>query len=822
MAGFSVRPLALLVASLFAAVPASQAASANGLELRLERRFNVLAKRKQVAAPDVGVAYPVDTLKGDTYPLFVVADRLSGRTDEVAEAEGDVELRKAGSQIFGDRMTYWPLDDEVDAEGNVRILQDGQDMRTPHVRMKLSEQIGFAENVDYLFVREVKSRFYQPIATVVTVASTNTTTSGAPMMINVPNSYGLPTVGPETRPSSAAGTAARAEFEGENQVRLFESTYSTCKPGERDWYLSSSDMLLDYDENVGDARNATVYFKDVPLFYTPVATFPLNNQRHSGFLHPWFATSTRDGIDVTLPYYWNIAPNYDATFYPRYMSKRGLQLSGEAQYYSQNARSLARAQYMPNDQLTDTNRYAYLFQHQQNLGRGFSTIINWNGVSDDFYWQDTSSRLLQTSQTQLPRQAVLGYQPVPWLQGNLQLLRYQTLQTDPANPVAIPYFLEPQLNIIAFKPNVLLTDFGFIGQYSRFTHPTQVQGDRMVLYPQISVPFVHPAFTVTPKIGLHSTQYALNDQVAGMPESLSRTVPVLSLDSTVAFERETSLLGRNFIQTLEPRLYYVNIPYRDQNNFPVFDTALTDFNFAQIFAENRYSGFDRINDANQATAAVTTRMLDAETGVERFKALVGQRYYFRQSRVVLTNALGQPIETPPPQGWSNLITAVNGLVLPKTYVDAAWEYNYRDNVSQRFSIGMRYQPELGKVVSAGYRYTRDPLTEVPQVDQIDIAGQWPLTTRLSVVGRYNYSFRDNQLLEVIAGLEYAAGCWALRVVAQRLEAIAGSPNTSLYVQLELNDFASVGANPIGLLRRTIPGYGKINELPASGSMLMNP
>ena len=279
------------------------------------------------------------------------------------------------------------------------------------------------------------------------------------------------------------------------------------------------------------------------------------------------------------------------------------------------------------------------------------------------------------------------------------------------------------------------------------------------------------------------------------------------------FERDVEWFGKGHIQTLEPRLYYVNIPYRDQSKIPLFDTALSDFNFAQIFSENRYSGYDRINDASQLTLAMTSRLLSGENGSEQFKAMVGQRYYFKPQRVAITG------ETTRQENFSNLVAAVNGLIAPKTYMDLAWEYNYRDRISDRYAAGVRYQPDLGKVLSASYRYTRDPLTSSTTVDQVDIAGQWPLSPRWYAVGRYNYSLRDSKVLESIAGLEYNAGCWAVRLVGQRLAAISGSPNDTLFFQLELNDFGSIGTNPIGLLRRSIPGYGKINELPESGSLL---
>jgi len=842
MPGFARRPLAFFVCCLFAGMQASHAVDAAHLpimqaaagdsspageptavrqlaandtpvRLRTERKFNVLGKSKAARLPGVGVENPVELKKDDSYPMFLVADHIEGRTNEVTEADGDVELRKAGSLLFADKLTYWPVEDEVDATGNVRLLQEGTEVTTPHLRMKLAEQIGFAESADYHIVKEVTSKFYRPQQTVVTVASSNAGSTGAPMMLNVPNSYGLPTIAPPRRLSTASGHAERTDFEGENQINLTNATYSTCKPGQTDWYLQASDMHLDYDRNVGDGSNVSLWFKDVPIFYSPLASFALNNQRRSGVLHPFFSSSTLNGFDVTVPYYWNIAPNYDATFYPRYMSKRGFQLGVEGQYLDANYRGVTRLEYMPNDEIENRRRYAYNIQHQHYLGRGFSAAVNWQEVSDDRYWEDMSSRLLQTSQTQLPQQLTLTYAPSPWLQTSTQVLRYQTLQPDPLNPIVRPYFLEPQINIVGYRPNVLKTDLSMIGQFSRFTHPDKVAGDRFVLYPQVSLPIVHPAFQITPKVGVHMTRYSLDQQVVGEPTSISRTLPIFTLDSTAIFERESKWLDADYIQTLEPRLYYVNIPYKDQSKIPVFDSGLSDFNFAQMFAENRYSGYDRINDANQLTAALTTRLLDASTGVERFKAMIGQRYYFKPQRVTISG------ETRRVEDFSNMVAAINGLVLPKTYADAAWEYNYRDGASERFSVGARFQPDFGKVLSASYRYTRDPLTSKGLVDQIDIAGQWPLSANWYAVGRYNWSLKDSQLLEAIAGVEYNTGCWAMRVVAQRLEAVSGTPSTTVFFQLELSDFGSIGSNPLGLLRRSIPGYGKTNELPVSGSLL---
>lgn len=788
------------------------------VRLRKERRFNFLAGKSAQAQP-IPPGQTVPASKDDQHPLFLVADSLDGQADQVTVAEGNVELRRAGSLMFADKVTYRVLDDEVEASGNVRLTQDGAIMDTPYLRMRMADQIGHAEKVDYQITRQVESEFYRPGRTVITVATSDSSSAGAPMMLNVPNTYGLPTTVPPRRPSSASGHAERVDFEGENQFRFSRTSYSTCKPGQDDWRLQSEAMHLDYDREIGEVSDATLWFQGTPILYLPTGSFSLNRQRKSGFLHPSLSTSSKNGVDITLPYYWNIAPSYDATFHPRFMAKRGVQLGGDVRYLDHNFNGRTLAEFMPEDRMTGEKRYAYHIEHRHRLAAGLSAGINWQGVSDDDYWEDLSSQLLKTSQTQLKRQVSLGYSPVSWLSTSVAVQRYQTLQPDPETPITRPYFLEPRLSMTVYKPNVLkAADVMMTGQYTRFTHVDKANfpnGERLVLYPQVSIPFIHPAFQITPKFGVHMTRYKMDQLLADGSNSISRTMPTFTLDSTMVFEREARWLDNDYIQTLEPRLYYVNIPYRDQRNIPMFDTALSDFNFAQMFSENRYSGFDRVNDANQLTAALTTRLLDAATGAERFKAMIGQRYYFKPQSVSITG------ETTRQDNFSNLVAAVSGVVFPKTYVDAAWEYNYDAGANERFAIGARYQPELGKVLSASYRFTRDPLNEQkPIVDQIDIAGQWPIAPRWYAVGRYNYSLRDSQLLEAIGGIEYNADCWAIRVVGQRLAALSGSPNTSLFLQLELNDFGSIGSNPISLLRRSVPGYGKTNEMPDAG--VLNP
>ena len=762
-------------------------------------------------------------------PAFLSAQRMGGLVDREFVAEGDSELRKIGTVVKADRLTYWPIDDEVEAEGKVE-LEQGDDLVTgPKMRLKLEDQVGYFEQPSYFIKRQPQSGSK--------AASDKAYAANYSVQQNVDfwNSGFSPALAPEPANKVALVTEARGEadrlnFEGENQFRLINGTYTTCSPGNDDWYAKSSNLKLDYDREVASGEDGTVYFKDVPIFYSPWLSFSLNNARKSGFLLPSFRTSTNSGVELSLPYYWNIAPNMDATITPRVMSKRGLLVGNEFRYlntaYGGLYQGQARADILPGDRLRDgDNRYAVSLQHQQALANGFSGAINYNKVSDDNYYTDLSTAVSSTSTTQLLQQGTLSYGGGGWWTATANFQQYQTLQPDPANPVREPYRLLPQFTVNARKPDLFLTDSSFMGQYSNFTRVEQTingvkqandDGQRTVLYPQVALPYVTPGWYVTPKVGLNVRHYSLSGQAAGTPNSINSTLPIFSVDSGMSFERPSNWFGRNYTQTLEPRLYYLNIPYKNQDLIPIFDSGLADFNFAQIFSENQFSSWDRINNANQLTAAVTSRLIEPDSGNEIMRAMFGQRYYFTRNRVALTAS------TSADDGkWdrSDILAAFSGQVLPKVFADAAWQYNVDDRQLKRYSMGARYQPEPGKVLNAAYRYNRD--ANAP-IDQVDFSGQWPISGRWHAVGRLNYSFKDDatnigsveqggRVIESIAGFEYNGGCWVVRGVVQRTALTQASKSTAFFLQLELNDFARVGSNPLDLLKRNIQGYSLINK-----------
>jgi LPS-assembly protein len=701
----------------------------------------------------------VDAVPGTT---TLWADRIQGRNDVETVAEGSVEARRDDAILTADRIVYRHAGEETEAEGSVKLRRGDDFISGPYLRLKMAESLGYFDRPEYSIKR-------MPKTTV---------------------EYALP-----REPVTASGQADRLDFEGDGLYRLRTATYSTCAPSQRDWYLRAGDIELDYNRETGEATGSTVYFKDTPIFYWPWMTFPLNNKRRTGLLAPTFGHSTTNGLELTLPWYWNIAPNMDATVAPRVLTRRGLQLNSEFRYLDHAYNGEAHLEYLPNDQLADRDRKAWSLMHNQTFAPGLTGNLNLNGVSDYAYFADLSSRVAMVSQSNLLRQGALNY-GAGWWNATLLAQSFQTLQ-DPLAPVGIPYRRLPQLTLNALRPDLPAGLTGSLGaEYVKFDHPDQLTGQRAVLYPQLSLPWQSAAMFVTPKVGVHMTRYELDRHDDAR---LTRDVPIYSIDSGVVFERDASWFGHEMIQTLEPRLFYLKVPPRDQSRLPVFDSALIDFNFAQIFSENRYGGSDRINDANQLTAAFVSRLIDPANGIELLRGAVGQRFYFRDQKVTL------PGEVARTSRKTDLLAAFAGRVAPKFFVDTGIQYSPNFGRTERFNIGGRYQPESGKVLNAGYRYTRD------QIGQIDLSGQWPIGGGWYGVARYNHSLKEGRLIESLAGVEYDAGCWVGRIVFHRFATLTSQVSTSVFLQLELNGLARIGSNPLDMLKRNVPGYGVVNQ-----------
>lgn len=703
-------------------------------------------------------------------PVYVTADTIDGLNDVRVVATGNVEVVKADSRLNADLLTYDQKEDEVEATGHVRLRRETDQMSGPHMKLKIADSVGFFESPTY------------------SISRTPATSIAA-----------------GTKSAPGYGQAERLDFEGKDSYKLTKATYSTCKPGDgqQDWFAKVGDLKLDYGQNEGEANDVTVVFMGVPILHSPWLSFALNNERKSGLLAPTIGSSTRSGFEYIQPYYWNIAPNMDATFGPRFLTKRGVQLQGEFRYLGETYSGQMSGEYLPNDKLLGKDRNAFTIQHLQRFSDRLVGSVNASHVSDDTYFTDLSTRLTNISTSNLVREGRLSYFGDWWNVGTL-VQRYQTLQ-DPNLPTVVkPYDRLPQITLNAARADLPLgLVFNYTGEFARFTNPNDslVRGNRVVSYPQVSLPLQTASFFVTPKVGFHTTRYDLENVAIGSPTQFTRNVPIMSIDSGLVFERDTEYFGSKLLQTLEPRLYYLRVPDRDQHLYPVFDSGLADFNFAQIFSENAFTGNDRIADANQLTGAVTSRLLDPDTGAEIGKVALGQRWYFSDQSVTLPGAAARNGHL------ADYLGAASVQLNKSLYLDSGFQYNPRDSYFQKFNLGGRWQPELGKLLNAGYRYRKEDLpNNIQALRQFNVSGQWPLGGGWSGVGRYNYSLHDDRVLEAVGGLEYTENCWSLRFVVQRLAIAQGSISTSFFVQLELNGFSAIGSSPLQVLRRNVPGY----------------
>ncbi len=714
---------------------------------------------------------PLPPSARDQAPLFVASDAMQGFTDGESVLRGNAEIRRHGLRLRADQMRYWQDLGEVEASGNVEVWVGGDRLRGPRMRMRINDQIGVLQQPEFSL-------------------------GARPSRLQTGTSVEM------------RGDAKVLRSDGEERYRLENARFTTCKPGVDDWYLSAANMDLDFNEDLGVARGARLTFKGVSTPMLPWIDFPLSGARKSGFLPPTIGAQGKVGAEVLVPYYWNIAPNADATLTPRYMSQRGLQMLSEARYLDRFNSSTVRYEYLPNDQILGVPRSAYSIANTLNIPGVGVGLLNLSRVSDDAYFRELSGRMTLATQVYLPREGSFQYAPSPWWSWTTRVQRFQTLQ-DPNNPVTPPYERVPQLLLSGQRYDVGGFDLVGSGEFVSFEHPTLPTGQRLVGYPSISYPILASGGYLRPKVGVHMTRYGVTRTQANEAE-LTRTVPIYSVDSGLTFERPTKIRDTDGVLTLEPRVYYLRVPYRKQDNLPVFDTGVADFNYAQIFSENHYVGADRISDANQLTVAVTSKLIRTDTGQETFRALVAQRTYFEPQRVSIANTI--PLRT---ERYSSYLLGLAGQVLPRTTIEGTAQLDSQRFNPERFNIGARYQPARDQLLNLSYRYTNAALNVNPlpgstgqgtPIRQIDASAYWPITRGISSIGRYNYSIANRVPIETLAGVEYNAGCWIVRGVMQRFITSTGEQNRLFFIQLELDGLSRVGSNPLEVLRRSVPGY----------------
>jgi len=596
----------------------------------------------------------------------------------------------------------------------------------------------------------------------------------------------------------ARGSAARIALDATDQLSLTDVTYSSCARGNDDWVLHAGSLTIDRAEGKATARNARLEFLGVPILYTPFLTYPIDNRRRSGLLLPEVGNSQQRGVEFAQPYYFNLAPNYDATLTPHYMSRRGLQVEGEFRYLSGGTSGFTTAAFLPNDDVTGDNRTELVWFNQSQLPAGWRTTIDATDVSDSTYYEDLSSGLAKTSQVALNRSMTFERFSGAW-STLLQVADYQMLD-EALTPEQKPYRQVPRLAINGYWPNAGFgLTLGVGSEFTYFDRNTGVTGLRAHLQPEASLPLEIGPLALEPYVGLNYTAYNLSNLAADEEDSPSRTIPIYSMDLRTLLERSWGDGGK-WLQTVEPRAQYVYVPFEDQNQFPVFDTIQPDFSLVQLFRRNRYVGLDRLGDTNQLNLGITTRLIRSRDGSQFLTATIGETQYFSAQEVVL------PGEQPSDDTASDYIAELGVDVNEQWKVDLGYQWDSDLGVTQLSEARVLYRADDFRVMALSYRYRRD------SVRKIDLAGAWPLGKRWNIVGRYDYSLLDNKALERLVGLDYSTCCWGVRLVVSRnLTTRDGESDSAVSLQLLLKGFGSTSSPAESLLGRGILGYDSFDR-----------
>lgn len=732
-------------------------------------------------------------------PSLIHGDRLSGRPELEVVVEGDASLRRGDTHITADRLEYQSPGDLAAATGNVHLNQAGNVYEGPELQLKVETFEGFFRHVRYTLLE-----------------------------------------------GGGHGEADRIDFIDPRVSVAQHVTYTTCLRQNYagwvpDWMLSAVTMTTDTGSNLATATDAQISFLGITTPALPSVTFALNNARHSGFLPPVIGFDSTNGFELLQPYYWNIAPNRDATLYPTLMSSRGANLGTEFRYLEQGYSGQIRVDAMPDDSLRDRNRWGLWAQHNQQLDPkpfgldSLSTSFNINRVSDDDYWRDFSHSPTLTSR-QLTNEAALNWAKGDW-NGQVRTLAYQTLQYADS-PITPSYNRVPQVTANYNTYDWHGFDVAGTLDYTRFQvdpayAPTlngikQPDGERLVGKLQISRPWIAPGGYVTPKVLLHTAAYQLASPLASGASAITSVVPTVSLDSGLVFERDANLFGRAWRQTLEPRAFYVRTPYRDQSQLPVYDTAANDVSFATLYTENAFSGNDRVSDTNALTTGVTTRLIDPDTGTESARYGIAQRFRFSDQNVTLPGGTAVTDRT------GDFIVGGQVHWSGKWSIDGLAQYNIDSGKTTRDTLTLRYTPAPHHTLTAAFRFQADTSTSSDDgTKTVDFNWQWPLRDLLGqrsaaadpgrwyAVGRLSYSLHDRTLSDSLVGAEYNACCWVGRIVLERLVSGRATPETRLMFQIQFNGFGNIGSNPTSTLLQNIQGYQPLNQQTQAPSRFSN-
>ncbi|NBW01603.1 MAG: LPS-assembly protein LptD [Betaproteobacteria bacterium] len=720
-------------------------------------------------------------------PVYIFGREIFGQMEDDLESRGDAEFRKIGMFIKADVIRQDLVQNELFAEGSVKLFRGGEYFEGPRLRLKLGTMQGSFENISY-----------QLVAT------------------------------------GGRGTAERAEFIQPLETRLSKVVYTTCPRDRPAWELRMREMLIDQASEIGSAKSAVFYWGQVPLLPMGNTSFGIGQGRKTGFLPFSYTTSTKLGLEVKTPFYWNIAPQHDLTLYPRFIGTRGVQLGNEFRFLRPNSLGTAIYEVLPGDSKTNTTRQFGSVIASYRPAPNTAIGINIQRASDNNYFSDLGTSLL-TSSTRLLPGAVTANTTVSKWNLRAEVQEFQLLQ-DIGSPILRPYSVLPKLSVSRSHRSIpgrdaLPLDWNVLGEMASFQHPTLAQGERFVGVGALAFRHFQDGVNITPKLTVHATHYGqtragdsamtaerylnaglgifTNNVGSTSPSSYTRVLPSFSTDLSTTLERPLKLGASGLEQTLEPRVSYVYTPYQDQSKLPVFDTGLPSLSFAQLFSDQAFAGHDRVADLNQISAGVTSRLIEEQSGAERLRLAIGQRFYFSDQRVVLPGGNARSDRR------SDLFGAASARPRRDLTVDSGFRYTPVTSEWQSASLVTRFSPRPASSLSAAYRFVRG------SSNTVDLAFQWPVSAGWYAVGRIQQALTNvsgtpgtgaSGRVETVGGLEYDGGCWVARIVAQQFPISATERNTVFFFQIEFNGLGRLGNDPLAVLKRNIPNYRSINEI----------
>ncbi|UOA08377.1 LPS-assembly protein LptD [Methylobacter sp. S3L5C] len=721
--------------------------------------------------------------KRETSPMNVESNYSEIFDNEIGSYYGNVQMTRADQHSSSNKANYDSVSKVLDLHGNVYYSEDALALHSETASLNLAADQSKLRNLEF--------------------------------------------ISPTT---PLRGTASALYRESKTLSQYKDVAYTSCRPGNQDWIIHASDLKMNKTTGKGVAKNTWMEFKGAPVFYSPYLSFPIDNRRLSGFLAPSFGTTKYSGFRVAAPYYWNIAPNYDATITPRELSSRGPLLAGNFRYLTEQSTGKVGMEFMPNDSVLNKTRYSGSIKNTSQISDHISSNMDVNYVSDQTYFAELGNALSFSNFNYLRSTADIRYDR-PGINLSTRFENYQSINTTTPN-AALPYRKLPQVNLnlnhsFQFMPLTTTME----NEYIYFQQASLVNGQRINTKPSVSIPLQTSSAYLTPKLSLQHTQYALNNLQPSISstDSISRTLPIFSADSGLNFERGFTIANAPFLHTLEPRLFYLYVPYSNQQNIPVFDTAQYDFQYNSMFRENSFSGTDRIQDANQITTAITSRLIDDESGLERLKLSVGEIFYFRDRNVTLQYAnqapvVGSSVQT---NSVSNLVTELSSELTRTISVTSGLQWNPVINDIERGKAGIHYRNESNEIFNLGYLYRKNPLIPdgTNDITQGDASFRYPIYDNWYAMGRFQYSLLYNQTQDAFFGVEKENCCWRFRIAARHYInniantnfngvttnqnlTLAGTAQNGVFFEVELKGLSAIGDDMDYFLQQEIYGYRK--------------